>query len=144
MLKKEIGMKILIAGAMLLALSGCSAVKERASTANGYQVDCERQYPKFTEMVACLDKKISSNRFLSREPKPKLYLLTAKDLSSKVSGGSITEDQARLQLQTRYVEIGQIGAPTAVQQQNIINSSQQSNKCTTAGGPINYYCLYAQ
>lgn len=137
-------MKILIAGAMLLALSGCSAIKDRASTANGYQVDCERQYPKFTEMVACLDKKISSNRFLSREPKPKLYLLTAKDLSSKVSSGSITEDQARLQLQTRYVEIGQIGAPTVVQQQNIINSPQQGNNCTPAGGPINYYCLYGQ
>lgn len=137
-------MKILIAGAMLLALSGCSAVKERASTANGYQVDCERQYPKFTEMVACLDKKISSSRFLSREPKPKLYLLTAKYLSSKVSSGSIAEDQARLQLQTRYVEIGQIGAPTVVQQQNIINSPQQGNNCTPAGTPINYYCLSGQ
>lgn len=137
-------MKNLIAVAMLLSLSGCSAVKERASTANGYQVECERQYPKFTEMVACLDKKISSNQFLSREPKPKLYLLTAKDLSSKVASGSITEDQARLQLQTRYVEIGQIGAPTAVQQQSIINAPQQKNNCATAGGPINYYCLYAQ
>lgn len=137
-------MKKLIASFFLVALSGCSAVKDRASTANGYQADCERQYPKFTEMVACLDKKISSNQFLSREPKPKLYLLTAKDLSSKVASGSITEDQARLQLQTRYVEIGQIGAPTAIQQQNIINTPQQKNNCTTAGGPINYYCLYAQ
>lgn len=137
-------MKKLIAVAFLMALSGCSAFKERASTANGYQAECEKQYPRFTEMVTCLDKKISSNRFLSREPKPKLYLLTAKDLSSKVSNGSITEDQARLQLQTRYVEIGQIGAPTVVQQQNIINSPQKGNNCTTAGGPINYYCLYAQ
>lgn len=137
-------MKKLIAAALAMALSGCSAVKDRAATANAYQAECETQHPKFTEMVACLDKKISSNQFLSREPKPKLYLLTAKDLSSKVSNGSITEDQARLQLETLYVEIGQIGAPTAVQQQHIINSSQQSNKCTTAGGPINYYCLYAQ
>ena len=137
-------MKILIAGALLLALSGCSAVKGRASTVNGYQADCERQHHKFTDMVSCLDKKISSNYFLSREPKPKLYLLTAKDLASRVTSGVITEDQARLQLQTRYVEIGQIGAPTAVQQQNIIVSPTQGKNCTTTGGPINYYCQYSQ
>lgn len=137
-------MKKLIAVALLLALSGCSAVKDRASTVNGYQADCERQYPKFIDMVSCLDKKISSNYFLSREPKPKLYLLTAKDLASRVTSGVITEDQARLQLQTRYVEIGQIGAPTAVQQQNIIVPPTQGKNCTTPGGPINYYCQYSQ
>lgn len=137
-------MKKLLATAFILALSGCASVKERAATANGYQAECERQYSKFTDMVSCLDKKISSNYFLSREPKPKLYLLTAKDLASRVTSGVITEDQARLQLQTRYVEIGQIGAPTAVQQQNIIVSPTQGKNCTTTGGPINYYCQYSQ
>lgn len=139
-------MKKLIAVALLMALSGCSAVKERASTANGYQAECEKQYPKFTEMVTCLDGKISSNRFLSREPKPKLYLLTAKDLASRVSNGSITEDQARLQLQTRYLEIGQMGAPKTVLQQPIFIEQQAQRRCNDGsnGGPIDYYCIYGQ
>ena len=139
-------MKRLLATAFLLALSGCASVKERAATANGYQAECERQYPKFTDMVSCLDKKISSNYFLSREPKPKLYLLTAKDFASRVSNGSITEDQARLQLQTRYVEIGQMGAPSTVIQQPMFIEQQTHRRCNDGsnGGPIDYYCIYGQ
>lgn len=120
-------------------IAGCAPIKQRAASVNGYQSECEKITKTFTEMVSCLDTKMSSNEYLSSQPAPKLYLLTAKDLSQRVSSGEIADSKARLELQRQYVEIGKSIRPRTNNTQNVIINNQPRD-CNSPGAPINYMC----
>ncbi|HGF8972907.1 TPA: hypothetical protein ACJCXU_004451 [Yersinia enterocolitica] len=81
-----------------LILAGCAKVSD-------YQVKCEQQYSKFSEMATCLDNSVKTDSRLASAATPKLYVLTAKMLGEGVDQGKITDSQARLELQNLYVNM---------------------------------------
>ncbi|WP_432323181.1 hypothetical protein [Yersinia enterocolitica] len=56
-----------------ILLAGCAKVSD-------YQVKCEQQYPKLSEMATCLDNSIKTDSRMASAATPKLYVLTAKML----------------------------------------------------------------
>lgn len=81
-----------------ILLAGCAKVSD-------YQNKCEQQYPKFSDMASCLDNSIKTDSRMSGSPTPKLYVLTAKMLGEGVDQGKISDSQARLELQSLYVNM---------------------------------------
>jgi len=56
-------------------------------------------------MVSCLDSKIAQDGRLSRHPGVKLYMLKANQLSQQVQAGSISELDAKVELQALFVQL---------------------------------------
>ncbi|WP_336842185.1 hypothetical protein [Serratia nevei] len=81
-----------------ILLVGCAKVSD-------YQASCEQRYPKLTDMANCLDSSIKSDSRMVSEPTPKLYVLAAKMLGQGVDQGQISDAQARVQLQSLYIQM---------------------------------------
>ncbi|WP_261370214.1 hypothetical protein [Yersinia bercovieri] len=81
-----------------ILLVGCAKVSD-------YQVKCEQQYPKLSEMATCLDNSIKTDSRMASSATPKLYVLTAKMLGEGVDQGKISDSRARLELQSLYVNM---------------------------------------
>ncbi|WP_245759456.1 hypothetical protein [Yersinia ruckeri] len=79
-------------------LAGCAKVSD-------YQAKCEQQYSRFSEMASCLDTSVKTDSRMASAATPKLYVLTAKMLGEGVDKGNISDSQARLELQTLYVNM---------------------------------------
>lgn len=82
----------------ILLLSGCAKVSD-------YQASCEQRYSKLSDMANCLDSSIKSDSRMATASTPKLYVLAAKMLGQGVDNGQISDAQARLQLQSLYVQM---------------------------------------
>lgn len=80
-------------------LAGCVA------KVSDYQANCEKQYPKLSDMAQCLDHSLQSDDRMSSSPIPKMYALAAKVLGQAVDDGKLSDAQARFELQKLYVEI---------------------------------------
>ncbi|WP_254844654.1 hypothetical protein [Yersinia enterocolitica] len=81
-----------------ILLAGCAKVSD-------YQTKCEQQYSKFSDMASCLDNSVKADSRMSGAATPKLYVLTAKMLGEGVDQGKISDSQARLELQSLYVNM---------------------------------------
>ncbi|QLZ60925.1 hypothetical protein HV079_18000 [Citrobacter freundii] len=88
--------KIIIIVAILL--SGCAKVSD-------YQDSCEQRYKKLSDVANCLDISVKNDSRMASAPTPKLYVLAAKMLGQGVDNGQITDAQARVQLQSLYVQM---------------------------------------
>lgn len=81
-----------------IILAGCAKVSD-------YQASCEQRYPKLSDMASCLDSSVKNDSRMATAPTPKLYVLAAKMLGQGVDQGLISDAQARLQLQSLYVQM---------------------------------------
>ncbi|WP_196208575.1 hypothetical protein [Citrobacter sp. Res13-Sevr-PEB04-36] len=88
--------KIIIIVAILL--SGCAKVSD-------YQDSCEQRYKKLSDVANCLDISVKNDSRMASASTPKLYVLAAKMLGQGVDNGQITDAQARVQLQSLYVQM---------------------------------------
>ncbi len=79
-------------------ITGCAKVSD-------YQTSCEQRYAKLSDMATCLDSSIKSDSRMASEPTPKLYALAAKMLGQGVDQGQISDAQARVQLQSLYIQM---------------------------------------
>ncbi|HGH7262902.1 TPA: hypothetical protein ACHQNL_002658 [Serratia marcescens] len=79
-------------------LVGCAKVSD-------YQASCEQRYIKLSDMANCLDSSIKNDSRMASEPTPKLYVLAAKMLGQGVDQGQISDAQARVQLQSLYIQM---------------------------------------
>lgn len=148
-------MKYIIAALMVTA----------SFTAHGsifsHQFQCEKDYPKFGDMVKCLNVKIMNDESLNSDPPTRTYMALAKSLAAKVDRKQIHEDEAVLALQEKYNEINAEfqarnkpeenkfksfvkerlrNAPAVNQQPQVIISNNQPDNCYSPNGPINYFC----
>lgn len=82
----------------ILAISGCAKVSD-------YQASCEQRYAKLSDMANCLDSNVKNDSRMASEATPKLYVLAAKMLGQGVDQGKISDAQARLELQSFYVQL---------------------------------------
>ena len=91
-------MRLVVLALSLAALTGCATVAN-------YQAECERSNPAFGGTVACLERTFAENPRLGNNPRGKLYILKAKQLSQQVDAGQKSELDARVELQQLYVEL---------------------------------------
>lgn len=82
----------------VVILSGCAKVSD-------YQASCEQRYAKLSDMANCLDSSVKNDSRMASASTPKLYVLAAKMLGQGVDNGQITDAQARVQLQSLYVQM---------------------------------------
>lgn len=77
------------------------------ATVGQLQADCESKSGTFPEMATCLRTAVaaSDRPGMQSNPEVKLYLLKADQLSQRVSKGEISDLDARVELQTMYVNL---------------------------------------
>lgn len=124
-------MRFFVALAGVCFLAGCASV-------GSLQATCESTTGGFPEMVTCLDGKIAQDGRLSGNSGVKLYMLKAKQLSKQVSDGSISELDAKVELQALFVQLDRQNQADV----NRILANTQSNqpiktRCVTNGGVTN-------
>lgn len=144
----------------LLGIILAAASFSSSATVYSIQSQCERDYPKFTEMVNCLSTNIMRDNNLRDDQEARTYVATAKNLAGKVQRKQIYEDDAVLQLQEKYNRMNaayQAGLAPPVKQDGftsfikkrlqdgpsqriIIRQDRGSENCSSPNGPINYLC----
>lgn len=109
-----------VIAALPLLLVGCAKVSD-------YQAGCEQRYSKLSDMATCLDISIKNDSRMGSAATPKMYVLAAKLLGQKVDNGEISDAQARLELQSIYVNMQrQEQADNMAQSQALQKSAQQT------------------
>ena len=79
-------------------MTGCATVGKK-------QAECETQYSKFSEIVACTEKSFANDARVKNNPDFKLYILKGQQLAEKVESKEITDLDARVEWQNLYVEL---------------------------------------
>ena len=90
-----------------LALLLPCALLASCTTVGMMQASCEKTSSTFPELAACLKEAIASsgNSLMQNSPEVKLYMLKAEQLSQRVQHQEISDIDARVELQTMYVNL---------------------------------------
>jgi len=82
------------------SLAGCATVGR-------LQASCEKTSTTFPELAACLNTSIaeSGSSRMQNNPEVKLYVLKAEQLSQRVKNNEMSDIDARVELQTMYVNL---------------------------------------
>lgn len=89
---------IFISVGICLTLAGCATVGKM-------QAGCEATTTTFPEMAECLKVKVAGESRMKNNSEVKLYLLKADQLSERVKQGTISEIDARVELQQLFVQL---------------------------------------
>jgi hypothetical protein len=94
--------RYLILFAVVALVGGCANMGK-------LQAGCETTTDNFPAMAACLKSAVATSEFPGMKDRPdvKLYLLKADQLALRVANGQISDLDARVELQTLFVQLKQ-------------------------------------
>ena len=79
-------------------MTGCVTVGKK-------QAECENQYSKFSEIVACTKEAFANDARAKSNPDFKIYILKGQQLAEKVESKEITDLDAKVEWQNLYVDL---------------------------------------
>lgn len=115
-----------------LVLTAC------ASKMGQIQESCEASTQTFQAMAACLKTQVTADPDMAAEPEVKLYLLKAEQLTEQVNEGKISQLDARVELQTLYVDLkNQESRKSSRSSSSGYTPPAKQTRCTTVNGKVN-------
>jgi hypothetical protein len=121
---------------MKLLLLLIAALLASCASLTDFQAECESRFQAFPDFAVCYKSLVTADRRSQTDPRVKLLLLRAEQLSQQVTQGNIADIDAKVEFQQTFLRLRQSAlaeaSDDAAASQTFVKQKVRTN-CTTTG-----------